>query len=166
MLWNVAAQTRRLTLPIERAVYFAVFDPKEQNILVAGTEAAVRVWSAAAPPRVVAKLEGHSSDVTFATFLDEDIALTETSDGVVRVWDWRRGTELYRLAHPGGGGINWGGGRHGWLGTATADGWVAAWYFASFDGSADKLSKLAQRLSPFDVGLGAPVWHDPRPSRP
>ncbi len=154
-IWSTTTGKSEVHYPTERALHFGIFSPDEKHVLFGGTESAAHVWRSDAPV-LEASLEGHGIDVGFAAFLDDEIAITGTYDGTIRVWQWRSGKLVSKLvAHHAA--INWGMAGSGYLASADSGGKIVAWKLPLFRGGALELSDEARRHGAFVLRNGSLV---------
>ncbi len=150
-IFNVATGAVELHYPITRVARLGAFSPSGRHVLFAGDESAAHVWRADRA-QVEADLEGHPTAVVFGAFVGEELVVTGTDDGMLRVWDWANGKLVSKLAlHESG--IKAGEVRGLDLATAGSDGRIAAWHLPSFDGDTATLKQFVDR-GPFVLHQG------------
>ncbi len=72
-----------------------------RTLIVGDANGALRVWDVEKPAQVRV-LQGHRGAVRAMAVTPDDLyLLSAADDGTVRIWDWRRGTELAQLKHSG-----------------------------------------------------------------
>jgi WD40 repeat protein len=105
--WNL--QTGKLvgTLPTESAVLDLTVQETGSAwlVAVAGEDGKVRLWEEADHEwKWRRQLEGHTGPVTSIAFShDGRLLASKSTDGSVRIWNWRTGEELFRLPEPASG---------------------------------------------------------------
>ncbi len=152
-IWDVDSGKRLVGYPGGRRLTFGVFSPDDRLVLFAGPESAAHIWRTDRPV-LASSLEGHSIDVCFGGFLDNDLAVTGTLDGLIRVWEIATGKLISTLSvHRSS--INWGTARAPYLATADSEGRVVAWELPMFTaGTAELVAAVANR-GVFQIKNGA-----------
>ncbi len=151
-IWNTQSGKNLVHYPINRMLYIGIFSPDERYALFGGTETAAQVWRTDAPVPV-ARLEGHSTAIGFGAFLDDEIAVTGTVDGMLWIWQWRTETLLSKLSFHRAN-TNWGVAKTPYLATTDTEGMIGAWKLPTFAGDAATLAQAAEEHGAFVLRNG------------